>query len=148
MAQVQHHPHPNQNQQISGWTGWIGFASIFMAISGFFHIMFGIGALFSQTWYAYTSGQAYLLDTTSWGWAMILTGILLGITSIMLMSGNMLGRIAGGIVATIGILVNLALLPVAPIWAIIAIVVSVMVLYAIIAHGDEMKRYAEKHPVY
>jgi hypothetical protein len=115
-----------------------------MAISGFFNIIFGIGAVLSQTWYVYTSNSAYLFDASGWGWAMIAAGILLCITASLLLSGNMFGRVLGSILVTASLLVNLALLPVAPIWSLIVIFVDVMVLYAIITHGGEMKRQLDE----
>ena len=56
----------------------------------------------------------------------------------------MFGRIFGALLAVVGMVANLALIEVTPVWSIIAIAVSIFILYAIIAHGGEMKR--DDHP--
>lgn len=139
MASVQQHHH-----HVSGWTGWIGFASVFMFLSGVVHVLFGIGAAFTHDWYLYSSGSAYVFDASDWGWGMIVGGVLLMLTSMLLVTGNMVGRIVAALLLIGGIAANVALLPVAPVWSVIALIVNVTVLYAVVAHGGEMKYLDEK----
>jgi hypothetical protein len=137
MATVQH-------QQATGWVGWIGFASFMMALVGIAHIIYGIGALASGSWYLYSSGTAYLLSSTdAWGWSMIAGGALLLMTSYLVLQGNMFGRVIGSLLVLGSLVANVSLLPLAPVWSIIAIFLDVMVLYAIMAHGSEMKHLDE-----
>lgn len=56
------------------------------------------------------------------------------------MAGNAFGRAMGILVATLNIIVNFAYISIAPAWAIAAILVNALVLYAIGAHGSEMKK--------
>jgi hypothetical protein len=124
MATVQH-------QQVTGWVGWVGFAGFVMALTGIVHIIYGLGALLSGSWYLYSSGTAYIFNSTdAWGWSLIAGGALLLMTSYLVLQGNMFGRVIGSI----------ALFPIAPVWSVIAIFLDLMVLYAIIAHGSEMKQ--------
>jgi hypothetical protein len=125
--------------ETTGWTHWIGFAGFFLALSGIVHFLYGLGALFNQDWYVYASGDIYWVDITTWGWSMIAAGALLILSSALLLSGNMVGRIIGTMVATAGVLVNLALIGATPVWSILAIIVNLIVIYAIVAHGKEMK---------
>jgi hypothetical protein len=126
--------------QVTGWVGWIGVASFLMFLAGILHIIYGIAALFSYSWYVTTaSGGTYLFDLTQWGWTLLIGGVLLIITGMLLFTGNLAGRIIGGIIVALSLIANVSLLTVAPIWSIIAIVFDVLILYAIIAHGSEMK---------
>ena len=133
MAHVQH-------QQVTGWTGWIGLAGFIMALTGIFHIVFGIGGALGSDWYIYASGHTFWFDSSAWGWSMIVGGTLLLLSSGLLLAGNMVGRIMGVILAAASLVANISLFAVAPVWSALVIVFDLMVLYAIIAHGSEMKR--------
>jgi hypothetical protein len=134
MATVQH-------QQVTGWVGWVGFAGFVMALTGIVHIIYGLGALLSGSWYLYSSGTAYIFNSTdAWGWSLIAGGALLLMTSYLVLQGNMFGRVIGSIVILASLAANVALFPIAPVWSVIAIFLDLMVLYAIIAHGSEMKQ--------
>ena len=137
MANVQQHHH------VTGWTGWVGFAAILMTVTGIFHILFGLGGLFAHDWYITTSSNAWLFDSSSWGWSMIVGGVLLMLTASLLAAGNMVGRIIGALLILSSLAVNIALAPAAPVWSAIVIVADLMILYAIIAHGGEMKHLEE-----
>jgi hypothetical protein len=137
MSQVQH-------QHMTGWTAWVGFAGFLVGFSGILHILFGLGGVFGQDWYITTTNAAWIFDSSTWGWSMIAGGALLLITSALLLAGNMVGRIVGVILALSSLFMNIALFTAAPVWSTIIIVVDVVVLYAIIAHGGEMKHMEDK----
>ena len=56
-----------------------------------------------------------------------------------LLRGVMIARILGVIVAGISLLVNFVFIPAYPFWAISVIVIDVLVIWAIIVHGRELK---------
>lgn len=134
-----------QYPQTTGWSGWIIFASVIMFISGIVHIIYGLAGIFAQDWYAYTSTGAYIVSLTAWGWTILITGVLLMLTAMLLLAGNMAGRILGTILALASVLFNIGMIGAAPIWSIIAIVVDILIIYAIVAHGAEMKQYHQYH---
>lgn len=142
MAHVQQQHHPQHH--VTGWTGWLAFVSIFMLLVGTMHVIFGIAAILQNSWYVYASGSTYVLGSTGLGWSVLIGGILMILTSLLLASGNMAGRVLAGIFATGALLANIALLPVAPVWAVLAIVFDAFILYAVIAHGGEMKHLEDK----
>ena len=140
MANVQH----QQHHHVSGWTGWIGFAGILLIVSSIFHVLFGIGGIVGQDWYLYASGDVYLFDSSDWGWSMVAGGLLLFLSATLLLMGNMVGRILGVLLAVGSILVNIALLPAAPVWSVLVIAFDIVLIYAILAHGGEMKHLDEE----
>ncbi len=111
-----------------------------MTVSGVIHVLYGIGAIFGQSWYAYGSGAAWAFDAKTWGWSMLVGGILLMISSSLLLAGNMLGRSVAVLIALASLVANLALFTTAPIWSTIAVVVNLLIIYAVTAHGREMKQ--------
>ena len=140
MANV-HQPH--MGQHVTGWTGGIWFAGLLMAVSGVLHLAFGLGGVLGTDWYLYANGTAWLFDSSTWGWTMIVIGSLLLLSVSLLMAGNMLGRIMTALLAIASVVANVAMLPITPVWSSIAIVVAAMIFYAVVAHGDEMK-YLER----
>ncbi len=129
-----------RGSEVTGWTGWISFASFIIALSGIIHVIYGIGGIFAEGWYVYSSGTVHIFDITTWGWWMVAIGVLMILTAILLLSGNLFGRIMGVLLALVSLAANAILINVTPVWSIIAIVVNLFIIYAIIAHGDEMKR--------
>jgi hypothetical protein len=129
----------NEGRRVSGWTGWVFFAAALMIFEGILNFFYGLGALFNAHWFVYAHGSTYLINVSGWGWWMLVMGVLLGISGALLWTGNMFGRVMGIIFGVLSALVNIGYFSAAPIWSTIAIIVDVLVIYAIAAHGQEMK---------
>lgn len=129
----------NSNNELSGWTGWIGFASIMLLLAGFFHIMEGIVALFKEDVYIKTSSSAWVLDYSQWGWLHIFGGIIILLAAASLMQGHMFGRIFAVIVALVSAVANMAFIPIYPIWSLVILTVDVLIIWAVIVHGGELR---------
>jgi hypothetical protein len=56
-----------------------------------------------------------------------------------LFSGNILARTIAVVVASISLIVNFFFIPVYPLWAITVIVIDLLVIWAVTAHGREMR---------
>jgi hypothetical protein len=125
---------------ISAWFGWIGFASFMLALAGVFALITGFVALFqSGTVFVHTLNSSWLLTYTQWGWVHMLAGVLALAAAGSLLAGNMYGRIFAILVALASAIVNMAFIPMYPIWSIIIITIDVMVIYAVAVHGGELK---------
>jgi len=127
------------NNEVTGWTGWIGFASIMLFLIGFFHVIEGVAALFNDKLFVLTPTTLWVMDITSWGWVQVIGGILAILAAASLLSGNVYGRLVAIIIAVLSALASLAFIPIYPIWSIIIIVIDVLVIYAVVVHADEMK---------
>lgn len=128
------------NKELSGWVGWVGFASLMLYLAGFFHILAGIVALFNDNVYAVGADKSvWVLDITQWGWIHILGGILALLAASSLMRGGAYGRTFAVIVALASAAANMAFVPVYPIWSILIIVIDVLVIYGVVVHGGELK---------
>jgi hypothetical protein len=123
----------------SAWTGWVIFAGIMMIIAGGLWALQGVVALFNDEWVVFGPEAAIVLDITGWGWVHIILGVALVLAGFLVMAGNMVGRVIAVILASLSIFVNFLWLPVYPIWAIVVITIDVLVLYAVIVHGKELK---------
>jgi hypothetical protein len=124
----------------TGWTGWIVFAGVMLIMLGAFHIIEAVVALFREDFYLVGSdGLAVHVDYAAWGWAHLILGLIAGLAGIGLLAGNIVARVVGVGVAMLSALANLAFVPAYPVWSIIIVTFDVLVIWAIIVHGSEMK---------
>src|SRR4051812_33341293 len=112
-----------EDKNVTGWVGWITFASIMLMIEGVLQVFYGLAALFNQTWYVATDSSVYLFNIATWGWISLVLGMLLFLTGIMLQRGSTAGRVLGIIFVILGAAYSAALMAFAPVWSIIALVI-------------------------
>jgi hypothetical protein len=125
--------------QRTGWTGWITFAGVMMILAGSLNLLYGIIAAVNDEWVVFTNRANVYLDISEWGWVHIIVGAVVLISGLGLFSGNILARTIAVVVASISLLVNFFFIPVYPLWAITVIVIDLLVIWAVTAHGREMR---------
>lgn len=130
----------SNNVEVTGWVGWIGFASLMLLISGALHMLQGFVALFNETVFVTPESGVWVLNYNQWGWAHILGGLLVLLAAGSLARGNAYGRIVAVLVALVSTLVSVAFLPIYPVWSAMAIVVDLLVIWAVTVHGSEVKK--------
>jgi hypothetical protein len=125
----------------SGWAGWVVFAGVMLIMLGAFQIIEGLVALFDDGFYAVRpNGLVVNVDYNTWGGVHTVIGVVGVLAGMGLIAGNMAARIVGVVIACLSAVVNLAFLSAYPVWSTIMIAVDVIVIYAIIVHGRELKR--------
>lgn len=127
--------------EMTAWAGWAFFGGIMMILVGAFQAIAGLTALFKSSYYLVASnGMVVQVNYTTWGWTHLGIGAVLVITGLGVLAGQTWARVLGIIAAFVAAIVNLAFIPAYPLWAIIAIVLDVVVIYALAAHGRELQR--------
>ena len=129
----------SKDAQPTGWTGWVVFAAVLMVVAGGIWAIQGLIAVFNDNLVIFGTEGAILLDVTGWGWIHIILGALLVLAGILVLRGNMFGRINAVILAMLSIIGNFVWMPDYPVWASEIITLDVFILYAVIIHGREMK---------
>ncbi len=125
--------------EVTGWVGWVYFASMMMLIVGGLQVISGLLALVRHTFYAVGSRGLVVWNYTTWGWLELTVGILLIIIGLSVMSGRTWARVFASLIVVINAIGNLAFLPAYPIWSIIALIIDGFVLYALTVHGREVR---------
>lgn len=124
----------------TGWVGWGVFAGVMIAVSGIFNLLHGLVALVQpDTYFTVTNGALFIFDLSGWGWWNLVIGILLIATGLALLTGALWARVIAIILAVLSAAGQLLLIPVQPWWALIVIAVDVLIIYALTAHGDELR---------
>jgi len=128
--------------EVTGWVGWVGFAGFMMILSGIFQAIAGLVGIFRDTFYLVGNNSAQLLvihDIQTWGWVNLIVGTIVLLAGISLFSGSTWARVIAVLMAMSAAVVNLVSISLYPVWSVIAITLSVLVIYAVIVHGSELR---------
>src|SRR4051794_5030667 len=124
----------------TGWVGWIIFAAVFMVTIGALNAIQGLAALFrDEAYWVTVGGNVVTFNITTWGWIHLIFGILLVIVGVLLMQGSTFARVLGIALVGLNMLAQFAYAPLFPFWALILIALDVVIMYALIVHGGELK---------
>jgi hypothetical protein len=111
-----------------------------MILLGSFQAIAGLVALFDEDYYLVLNDELLVsVNYDTWGWTHLVVGLVALAAGLGLMTGAMWARVAGVAVAMVSAIVNLAFLAAFPIWALMMITLDVIIIYAITAHGGELK---------
>jgi hypothetical protein len=127
------------DQETSGAVGLILFAAIMMIMVGCFQFFEGLIAVFNDTFYVATRNYVFQFDATTWGWIHMLLGLVVAFAGWGLLSGRTWARVVGITVVLVSALANFLWLPYYPFWALTLIALDVFVIWAIAAHGGELR---------
>ncbi|HVW43374.1 MAG TPA: hypothetical protein VHC18_18700 [Amycolatopsis sp.] len=122
------------------WVGWIWFAGAMMILLGVFNVIEGLVALFNDKYYVLGPEGLLVFDITGWGWVHLIIGALAVVAGFALFTGALWARITAVVLAAVNAIAQLTFLSAYPVWAIIVIALDVVVIWAIIVHGDELNR--------
>src|SRR4029078_8655103 len=97
-------------------------------------------SLFRDEVFVVSSSRGTLdMSYTAWGWTHLVTGVILLLAGLGLFTGRMIARIVAVAVAFLSGVVNITFLPAYPIWSVIVIAIDVLVIWAVMVHGRELK---------
>jgi hypothetical protein len=124
--------------------GWISFAGFLMMIAGGFKMLQGLGWLINSNNVFPDSKDAILgLNTTAWGWFMILLGAVLLLAGLAVFTGNVLARTVGVIAAIVSAFSAFASMTFYPFWALVIIAMDIAIIWALTVHGRDIQKAQE-----
>ena len=127
------------NQGSSNWGDWIIFAAVMLILVGALNAIHGLVAIVNDEWVVWTNRADLYLDLTTWGWVHIAIGLLLVLTGVGVLKGNVLARTIAVLVAGASIVTNFLSLPAFPLWSLTIIVLDVFVIFALTVHGRDLQ---------
>lgn len=128
-----------QKVTVSGWVGWIFFASAMLLILGGIQVIAGLVGIFNPDFYVSTAAGLIAFNYTTWGWVHLILGVVALAVGVGILTGNTLARALAVFVTALSMLGNIAFLSAYPLWSILALVVGGFVIYALTMHGDELR---------
>ncbi len=126
-------------RETSGWAiGWIFFAATMMMLIGTFQAIAGLIAIVNDQFYVATREYVFRFDTTEWGWIHLVWGVLIAVAGGFVLTGSVLARTVGVVMAVVSAILGFAWLPYSPVWGVTIIAIAVSVIWALTAHGRDV----------
>ena len=119
-------------------SGWITFAAIVLAVAGVMRILDGIWAIRTDERVPVLKDQFLGDQLNRYGWLYILVGIVLLLSAFALAQGSQLARWVGIIAGAVLAISATGWLPFAPVWSLVYILIGVLVIYGLAAHGGRL----------
>jgi hypothetical protein len=124
----------------TAWTGWLVFAAFMLFLNGVMGALQGLVALVNDDYFPVgPNGLAVNVDYTVWGVVHLVVGIAVFAAGIGVLSGNVLARAVGVVLAGVNALVAMVFITAAPGWGLVVITVDLVVIYALTVHGSELR---------
>ncbi|AJT61906.3 hypothetical protein T261_0215 [Streptomyces lydicus] len=118
------------------------FAGILLMLSGLFNIINGFVALIDHGYYATTANHGNRLlvfNFSVWGWVWIIIGVVQILASLGVFLGARAARITGIVLASLSMIGQLMFLSTFPIWSVISIAMSMLVIYGLVSVPRHLK---------
>jgi hypothetical protein len=128
---------PDRGIARSRRVGWIWFAAAITLLAGFFNVLEGLVALFDRDYYVIGPSGLLVFTLTGWGWIHLIVGALALLTGLALFTGAQWARVVAVVLAGFNALAQLAFLSAYPVWGVVILALDVLVIWAVLVHGDE-----------
>ncbi len=115
----------NEESTLSGW--WV-FAGVLLLVSGVLNIIYGIAAIGDSKFF--TEDVTYILSgLNTWGWIILIIGVLELVAAFSLFSGGEFGRWFGIFIAALNAMAALLSIPAYPFWSLAIFALAIIIIY-------------------
>lgn len=122
----------NQESTLSGW--WV-FAGVLLLVAGVLNIIYGIAAIGDSKFF--TANATYIISGLhTWGWIILILGVLELIAAFSLFSGGEFGRWFGIFIAALNAIGALLSIPAYPFWSLAIFALAIIIIYKL-SEGPE-----------
>lgn len=116
--------------------GWLLFAATMLGLAGILTVIDGIVALSRSKFFV--ANQTYVFsDLRTWGWLMLLVGVLLILAAMGVFSGSGFSRWFGIFAASIGMIGHFSAMNMYPFWSLVVVTCCILVIYGLAAYGGK-----------
>src|SRR3954453_23391066 len=116
--------------------GWVGFAAVMLGLVGTWNMLEGIMAIAKSR---VCVGEQHFVfsDLQTWGWIVLVLGILLLIASFGIAAGNPWARWFGIFAACLNGIGQLFFIDANPWWGMAMFAVDVLIVYGLVVYGGQ-----------
>jgi hypothetical protein len=125
--------------------GRVAFVAVLLVVAGALNMIYGIAAISGAHFYDDTTRYVFA-SLNTWGWIIVIIGVIQLTGGFSLFSGNPYGRVIGIAAATIGAISSLLAVGGAfPFWSLGVFAICLWVLYGLFVYGEDepAPRYQE-----
>jgi hypothetical protein len=120
-------------------SGWVLFAAVMLGLAGLWNFFAGIAAIADA--HVYVANAHYVFgDLSTWGWIIMILGILQGFAALALTTGSEAARWFGIGCAAVNSIGQLMFIPAFPFWGIAMFAVDLLVIYGLAVYGGSRLR--------
>jgi hypothetical protein len=114
--------------------GWVMFAGIMILIVATLNIIYGIAAIDSSSFFV-EEERFILSDLNTWGWIILIIGVLQLFAGFSIWAGGGYGRWIGIITASVSAIGALMTIPGYPFWSLAIFAIDILIIYGLAAYG-------------
>lgn len=119
-------------------SGWVLYATTMFAIIGVMDVIYGLTMIINNEWIAFGAVTVWYIDLAVWGWITLLIGVVGLAVAAGVYVGQTWARVVGVIVAGLAAINAFFIMPYYPAWALVVLGMSMLVIWALSVHGDEV----------
>src|SRR5689334_901945 len=117
-------------------SGWMFFAGTILGLAGVMRIIDSIWAFRYHGALPENLRDAVFGDNLkTYGWVWLIVGIVLVVSSFLVMVRSPFGRWVGIFAAAVGAITGITWMPYYPVWSLVYVGTAVLVFYGLLAHG-------------
>ncbi len=114
--------------------GWVLFAGVMIAIAGVMNTIGGIAAIDSANFYT-QDAHFMFSDLNTWGWVILVIGVLQLFAAFSIWSGGEYGRWVGVGSASLNAVAQLIFIAAFPLWSLAIFSIDILVIYGLVVYG-------------
>jgi len=120
--------------------GRAAFAAILLLIAGTLNVIYGIAAIGEAHFFTDSGSHYVFASLNTWGWIIVLLGVLELTGGFSLLSGKTYGRVVGLAAATFGAIGSLLSVSGAyPFWSLGIFALCVIVIHGLVVYGEPVQ---------
>jgi hypothetical protein len=122
-------------------SGWVDFAAIMLGLAGIWNVLNGLLAIGDSR--VYVGDEKFVFsDLNTWGWIILILGVLLLIAAYMVVKGSEFARWLGIGAAGLNAIGQLYFLPAFPLWSVAMFAVDILIIYGLAVYGGKQVKEA------
>ena len=119
--------------------GWVLFAALLLGLAALWNFFAGIAAIAGA--HVYVANANYVFgDLATWGWIILILGILQAVAALALTTGSEGARWFGIACAALNSIGQLMFIPAFPFWGISMFAIDLLIIYALAVYGGSRLR--------
>jgi hypothetical protein len=104
-----------------------------MLILGCLDLIWGIAAIANNEVVVVGGHGVIILDITTWGWVHVFLGLVVALTGLGLLAGNVTARLLAVYLLSASVILQVVWFTAAPLWALLMIALDVVIIYQLIS---------------
>ena len=127
------------NSEARRGEGWILFAGVMLMLAGILNAIWGIAAIDDSTYFNGDNRFVIFDSLNTWGWFLLLVGILQLVAAFSVWNRHAYGQMAGIFFASLNAMILLFTVNVFPFAAFMLFIVDLLVIYGLAVYGGRQR---------